>query len=264
MPVGTFAMVSFIMGGVLYQVLRLDPRHQQVGSESTDKAELILTIEGPMRLQSFCRLNQPCKGEEVVLSECEKHPDSACLLGTLDKSIIHWQANLFHFDLSTGGPGTPVPLKHLKDDKEKRDHCFKTDDGLESLPRFQAELEEMDTKSCHVFVAAFRLVDEAAPEYSNPMKIPPHQVIHDFVRFGSSHARGTASMWRSIFSERQEYLDCISEVCEESIVGRCLEKILSVDTVPAVVPQGALEPLHHLAIVSNMFLRANVDLKAVL
>lgn len=263
-PVGTFAMVSFIRGGVLYQLLRLDPRHQGADNERTEKAELILTIEGPMRLQSFRRLNRRSKEGEIVLCECKKHSDSACLVGTLDGSTIHWQAELFQFDSSSGRPATRVSLKPLKDDKEKKDHCFKTDDNLESLPRFQAELAEIDADSCHVFVAAFRLVDETSPTYSNPIEMPPHEAIRDFLLSGCSEARGTASMWRSIFSERQENLECISELCEENIVGRCLEKILSVDVVPARVPQEILEPFRHLALVSNMFLRANVDLKAVL
>jgi len=263
-PVGTFAMVSFIRDGVLYQLLRLDPRHQESSGEPTEKAELILTIEGPMRLQSFRRLNRRSKEGEIVLSECKEHTDSACLVGTLDGSTIHWQAELFQFNLRSGGLATQVPLNRLKDDKEKKDHCFKTDDNLESLPRFQADLAEIDTDSCHVFVAAFRLVDEASPTYPNLIEMPPHEAVRDFLRSGSPQARGTASMWRSIFSERQENLECISELCEENIVGRCLEKILSVDVVPGRVPQESLEPLRHLALVSNMFLRANVDLKAVL
>ncbi|KAK1833618.1 hypothetical protein QBC39DRAFT_302450 [Podospora conica] len=265
MPVGTFATVSFIRGGILYQLLRLDPRHQEAGSKPVEKAELILTIEGPMRLQSFRRLNQRSKEGEIVLGECnaKEHADSACLAGTLDGSTIHWQADLFRFDLSRAGPATRVPLKPLKDDNEKKDHCFKTDDNLESLPRFQAELSELETKSCHVFVAAFRLVDEASSVYSNPIEMPPHEDVRDFLRSGCPRARGTASMWRSIFSQRQENLECISELCEENIVGRCLEKILSVDVVPASVPLEGPKPLRHLALVSNMFLRANVDLKAV-
>jgi hypothetical protein len=259
-------MVSFIREGVLYQLLRLDPRHQEAGSKPAEKAELILTIEGPMRLQSFRRLNQRSMEGEIVLSECKdpEHSDSACLVGTLDGSTIHWQAELFQFNLRIAGLATQVPLKRLKDDKEKKDHCFKTDDNLESLPRFQAELAGIDTDSCHVFVAAFRLVDETSPKYSDRIEMPPHEAVRDFLRSGSPQARGTAPMWRSIFSERQENLECISELCEENIVGRCLEKILSVDLVPARVPQESLEPLRHLALVSNMFLRANIDLKAVL
>lgn len=265
-PVGTLARVSFMREGVLYQLLRLDARHKEASDDRTEKAELILTIEGPMRLQSFRRLNGGQSKEwEIALSPCPQHPDT-CLIGMLDGSAIHWQPELFHFDLKNGGPAYRVPLKRLKDDKEKQHHCFKTDDDLEPLPRFQAELEEIDTNSCHVFVAAFRLVDEASVAYSNPINIPPHEVIAEFLRCGSPRAPGTASMWRSVFSWREDSLDYIPELREEHIVGRCLEKILSVDVVPArvLVDRKGLEPRHHLAIVSNMFHRANVDLEAFL
>lgn len=267
-PVGTLGRVSFMREGVLYQLLRLDARHQEASAaERTEKAELILTIEGPMRLQSFRRFNGgQTKEGEIALSPCWRHPNDACLVGTLDGSAIHWQAELFQFDVNNRVAPYRIALKRLKDDNEKKDHCYKNDVYLQSLPRFQAELAEIGTNSCHVFVAAFRLVDVASVAYSNPIEMPPHEAIAEFLRSGPPWAPGTASMWRSVFSWREDSLDYIPELREEHIVGRCLEKILSVDIVPARVKGVGedLEPRRHLSLVSNMFYRANVDLEALL
>jgi len=45
-------------------------------------------------------------------------------------------------------------------------------------------------------------------------------------------------MWMSIFEDRQERMDCISGLCEGSVVGRCLEKILGVDVVQSTIRRG--------------------------
>lgn len=239
-PVGSFSLLSFVKEGVLYQVLRLAPRCQS--SKTARTAELTLTIESPMRLQSFSRLNQGDNQEEVTLGKCEDH--DACLSAFLptssakEGSTVHWQAELFQMDV--GNPentSTPVPLKCLEGPHDsKKDHCFKTGDDFDSLPRFKADLSSLDIRDTYVFVARYRISESTAGNAGNSPSEPLHQNIADFVLNGEVGAPGTGPMWQSIFNCTQEYMDCVSELCEGSVVGRCLEKILGVDVVPATIP----------------------------
>jgi hypothetical protein len=233
-----------------------------------------------MKLQSFRCLSQS-NGEkkEVALIKCENHLDKACLSGEFPSyddrsgktrtSSVYWQAGLFELDVENGRK-TDIPLKRLEGDKEKKDHYSNdhNNNTLESWPRFQAELEPFEPNISRIFVASFRLSEcDETPSKATPT----HEAISDFVRIGPRQARGTAAMWQSIFNDRQDKMDCISELCEVSIFGRCLEKILGVDLVPAILPLDAKETLppdcqdiRPLALVSNMFLKASVDLKSLL
>ncbi|KAK4210373.1 hypothetical protein QBC37DRAFT_322240 [Rhypophila decipiens] len=263
-PVGTFSLASYVRDGVLYQILRLSPTLQP-GVAKT--AELVLTVEPPMRLQSFLRLNQPdSKETEVGLKACEKH--DACVSGglpvTKDRgpvSDMHWRADLFRLE---SGRAMPIKLARLGKEKEKKDHVFKIGDDFDSLPRFQADLKSLDTNAHHIFVASFRLFEDSKTQPLTA-SLPPQtclspQSISDFVRNGEADAPGTAPLWQATFNERQESMDCVSELCEGSVVGRCLEKILRVDLVPATMPQSNQK---HFTLVSNMFLKATVDLKSM-
>jgi hypothetical protein len=70
-------------------------------------------------------------------------------------------------------------------------------------------------------------------------------------------------MWRSIFLERERETYSSSELSEVHLVARCLEKILHVDLVFTKVDNGELERDYQ-AVVSNVFLRGRLDLKAFL
>ncbi|KAM7197469.1 hypothetical protein V8F20_006614, partial [Naviculisporaceae sp. PSN 640] len=268
LPVGTCSLLSFVKDGVLFQVMRLNSGCQPGMSRT---AELLLTVEPPMRLQSFRRLNDPdSKATEVGLKRCSKH--DACVAGLLPlatkeglKSDMHWQAHLYKLEEDTL-QATEIDLKPLDNDKAKKDHCFKTKDDFDSLPRFQADLALLDTTSPHVFVAAFHLFEVKDGKIVVPFNSSQvsHAVISKFVRNGEDEAPGTASLWQTTFNNRQDKMDCVSELCEGNVVGRCLEKILRVDLVPAKIPRrGSIGSMHHFTLVSNMFLKANVDLKSL-
>ena len=239
--VGTFSLLSFVKDGVLYQVLRLSPRCQP--NEAAERAELILTIESPMRLQSFCGLNKrDSKRQEVPLRKCDNDEHRACLCGSLPSKTgaagtgIHWQAELFNIDVSDG-TRISIPLRRLKGRQEKKDHCSKTGDGFDSLPRFKADIPPIDISNPHVYIARYRILELSTDSSPSFPPMPSHTEISEFVRNGPPEAPGTSAMWQYIFDSRQEKMDSISELCEGSVVGRCLEKILDVDIVPATVPR---------------------------
>ena len=105
--------------------------------------------------------------------------------------------------------------------------------------------------------------------------------LYDYVGVDPSVEHATGAMWETIFLEREQKADSISELAEVGLVGRCLEKILQVDTVQASfthsVEKGkevAADPSKmavvkrkipaEIALVSNLYVRSNVDLKALL
>ena len=272
-PAGTVSLLSFIKDGVLYQMLRTSPGYQSSTKDGT--AELLLTVEPPMRLQSFRQLNYVHSREsEVGLRGCKIH--KACLTASLPVGDVpkptgrmpnmHWQAQLFKLDL--GSCGTEVIMIELNKEREeeRKDHQFITVDDLEPLPRFQAHLTALDVNKPHVFLASFRLFEyhgETIAGVAEPTL--SHGAVSHFIRNGVPQAPGTATMWESIFNARQDRRQEITELCEGSIVGRCLEKILCVDLVPATIPQykGHENAPSHFTLVSNMFLKASVDLTAL-
>jgi len=114
------------------------------------------------------------------------------------------------------------------------------------------------------FLAAFRLSDGLKD--SGIGKPPSPRQIYGYVGVSpSDSSSATGAMWQTIFLERVERNYNTSELSEVSLVARCLEKILQVDLIPTTFSRaGVRKASHSLAVVSNLFIRAEVDLKAVL
>ena len=285
-PIGSYSILSFIKEGILYQVLRIAPRVPVASGILAKKAKLIIMVEPPMRLQSFrhlqqedsekyqvglgaCRNREHTKNKEACFSPLEsrttkRHEDSPI-------SDMHWQAKLFRIKKGDHRP----EVIQLETAKDKKDHVFKTNDGFDSLPSFQTK-QDLEVNTAHVFVAMFRLFHPGRDDPIKPDLPLSHSSISKFVQQGEDDAPGTASMWQSIFNDRQDRMNYVPELCEGNIIGRCLEKILRVDLVPATIwlPQLPKERSNsatkedarhesHFTIVSNMFLKANVEMKTV-
>jgi hypothetical protein len=114
------------------------------------------------------------------------------------------------------------------------------------------------------FLAAFCLFDGHKDIEID--KLPSPQQIYEYVGVSpSDSSSATGAMWQTIFLERVERNYNTSELSEVSLVARCLEKILQVDLIPTTFSRpGVREASHSLAVVSNLFIRAEVDLKALL
>jgi len=78
--IGTYSILSFVKDDILYQVLRLSPRCGPHAAAAGSQAELTLTIESPMRLQSFSRLDRSdSRKQEVALEKWpSKHHPHKC------------------------------------------------------------------------------------------------------------------------------------------------------------------------------------------
>ncbi|RYP67448.1 hypothetical protein DL771_007226 [Monosporascus sp. 5C6A] len=258
--VGTCAMVSFMMDGVLYQVLRLDYQCQP-GARSCEKVpdgtELTLTMDGPMRAQSFPNLNQPNNSMTTdVVSIGSLHPkyiNAASFSG--ENGMVYWQATLSEFDVgSRDYKEIQLEISH-----EKKDHCSKH--SGKNFPLCTARLRPNVTSGPHIFVATFRICEDNAAPPITARNLLYVDIFKSMV-IGPQNELATGAMWQSIFYKRQEGTEFFSELCEVNIVARCLEKILDVDLVPTAchTVEWASRPL---ALVSNLFLEANVDLKAL-
>jgi hypothetical protein len=89
----------------------------------------------------------------------------------------------------------------------------------------------------------------------------------------------TGVMWETLFIERQNKSDSVLDIAEVGLIGRSVEKILQVDIVPAgfkldadvLQSQVAIQEnwdafpsMPETALMSNLFVRQNVDLKSLL
>jgi hypothetical protein len=83
--------------------------------------------------------------------------------------------------------------------------------------------------------------------------------MHRHIDVDPSSDNATGAMWDTIFIERRDEPDSNLDLAEVHLVGRTLEKILQVAVIPTPSYQGETT-----ALVSNLFTRPSVDLKAML
>ncbi|RYP76969.1 hypothetical protein DL770_007143 [Monosporascus sp. CRB-9-2] len=273
--VGTCSLLSFVKDGVLYQVLRVDhechPSAKACGKVE-DSTELILRIDGPMRFESFiklCRSNKDTFGstetDELEGFWHKKHASVDSFELEAGKRLkagreFCWRASLCEFDLESGS------YKGIKlEEKDgKQGHRWK--DPGEWWPVYKARVGGNGTKASRIFIASFRLHEVAEAPVGVEACVTTRNLSPDdiskFIGTGPRNELATAAMWKSIFYERQAKIECISELCEVDLVARCLEKILDVDLVPVTFPTVTWAS-PSLALVSNLFLNANIDLKSL-
>ena len=118
-------------------------------------------------------------------------------------------------------------------------------------------------------------------ELPEPSALPTSGQLYDYVGVRPTEKHATGAMWDSIFLNTDIRPDSVSELAEVDFVGRCLEKILQVDCVNTSFDHENVNNLkkldtwpapeipdlpnaNELALVSNLFIRPNVDLKSLL
>jgi hypothetical protein len=283
--VGTCATMTFAKDGTLYQVLRMDEKCRpdaKVCYKAPDNVDLILEIEPPLRFQNFPGLRNTNDGKEFLLQsdaffyDLKLSSDNSCafMKGDLGRGVsIVWQASLSEYNIETG-QCVDIPLEEVLD-RRQVEHI--SNGSNKSLPVYRAKFgqarnnphigdfrhSEAHIRGSRVFLAAFQLYESA--EVREPKKVPhltPGEMI-EFLGIRSTSPLATAASLQAMFLRRQESMECILGLGEVDLVGRCLEKILEVDLVPAAFPSTtwASRPL---SLVSNLFLKAQVNLKALL
>jgi len=117
-------------------------------------------------------------------------------------------------------------------------------------------------------VAVIRLVDFDDKEHvkwSDTNKPPNSRDLYKHVGVNPSCFHATGAMWERIFLDRRTNSEPVLDLAEFHMIGRSFEKILQVDIIPATFfndDEG--DGKECAALVSNLFIRANIDLKSLL
>jgi hypothetical protein len=140
---------------------------------------------------------------------------------------------------------------------------------------------QQKTPRSATFVAAFRLF-EGAEEGDGRVwrpKIPDSKTFYEKVGVDPLCGAATGAMWGRLFLDRRTYgvkSEPVLDLAEFNMIGRCLEKILQVDMIPVTFDDEDINEddvtdedykcnrLKYSALVSNLFVKAAVDLEAML
>jgi hypothetical protein len=155
------------------------------------------------------------------------------------------------------------------------------------VPAYNAVIPLEQPKTVHsqqprsaTFLATIRLF-EGEENWGNgwPQHLPNSESIYKHVGINPSSDFATGAMWETAFIERRNKLDSVLDLAGLTLVARSLEKILQVDIVPANFFEVTSDSQNQakfqnqkpvalktqpMALVSNLFVRLNVDLKALL
>ncbi|KAI3318914.1 hypothetical protein HD806DRAFT_510372 [Xylariaceae sp. AK1471] len=112
------------------------------------------------------------------------------------------------------------------------------------------------------FVAALRLGPTSSIDSSTSVTKPlmSHD-LYNILGVDPLSEMATGAMWETIFLWKDQKMNRMSELNEVSLVARCIEKILHVDTLPAPFEDSSFPS--PLAIANNVFLRAGLDMQSL-
>ncbi|KAK0101193.1 hypothetical protein ONS96_006414 [Cadophora gregata f. sp. sojae] len=307
--VGTCAMLSFVKDGVLYQILRLEASTRWEADEFPVFpyfGNVVLEVGGPMRFRNFDQSSIVSKKKSTSPCPHQEHhgpeelPYREIVINESGQGISLsdcWTDPAFELDIRVTRLG---PYDSQFSDLTLRPT---SDNGI---GYFQAEAELSYDKGVNrdtctgrtvTFMASFRLREKSElPAWPD---IPTSDEIYKHIGISSSEPTAVGAMWETIFAQRESLTGRISELSEDRLVARCLEKIIHVDLVPTAFRKGKqreypavsieknLLPISYkdrleeqlingvneslqrrlsvvpLALVSNLFLQPNVDLKAM-
>ena len=242
--VGTCALFSFVKKKVVYQVLRLDKGCRPVVDlcyRIPDNSCITLSIGGPITFRPINSSEEPSKG-----AICDKLEKNIGAWKFKHSKPVRLEAKLFY--VRDGKYTSPQLVPRTQDSVYEARVIF--DEGF---------WNGKDERSA-IFIAAFRLLcgDDDNAEFPDP---PSSEKIYTYVGADSSTSKyATGAMWDAIFLERHKKTFSSSELSEVSLIARCLEKITYVDIIPAAFR----EDRKSWAIVSNLLLQPDIDLKALL
>jgi hypothetical protein len=100
------------------------------------------------------------------------------------------------------------------------------------------------------------------PKWEKTWPLPTPKEIYEYIGVSPSSKKATGAMWDTVLIEQRKKSDTVLEFSDVNLIGRSLEKILQVDVIP--VTFGTTKKQQGKALVSNLFVNANVDLEALL
>jgi hypothetical protein len=299
--VGTCQMFSCAKDSIFYQALRIeenvsfdpkDPEGKPRPQFPVD-SQVVLTMGGPVWFQSFNdRLGDHSVADNVLkptdrVIDINKRPyigddDYRCQTDEIaywnSEKQIGLRAKVYR--LLSNGKYEQLPMiesASISDNGTTQDE-FKT--KAYNLSVKFPQLEDRSKSRSVTFVVAIHLFETESWDnagYSDPP--PSSQEIYHYVGVNPSNLKATGVMWETLFIERQNKSDSVLDIAEVGLIGRSVEKILQVDIVPAgfkldadvLQSQVAIQEnwdafpsMPETVLMSNLFVRQNVDLKSLL
>ncbi|KAE9364857.1 hypothetical protein N431DRAFT_474422 [Stipitochalara longipes BDJ] len=290
--VGTCQMFSYTQGGIFYQVLRIEEgndidRNKDSWRRFPPQSQIVLTMGGPVWFHTFQakdRLHDhvlKTNTDKVfdmndyppAPSGTEKELKTADMIRFWDKTRkIGLEANVYHYQPGKVGEEryTRLPMTQSAaaadngPDEVQGEFRVTAYNAVVPLPRVSGH------DHVHVFVAAIRLFEgegefNLRPDWNPLAKLPSSEDMHRHIGINPSSDNATGAMWDTIFTEQRDEWDSVLDLSEVNLVGRTLEKILQVALIPAPFHNAHLKAgarLRTTALVSNLFIRPAIDLKA--
>ncbi|KAI1088105.1 hypothetical protein F5B19DRAFT_486192 [Rostrohypoxylon terebratum] len=252
MEAGTCTRVSFVKDGILYQVMRLEKGcrpEADVCHYTSLRGRVTLSVGGLVRFGAL-NTNDPYTkpGQSTPESDCLSLKGSSNQLDIRVRQLV-------------GGKYESLNL-YLPNNKEGY--------GIgDSVGTYRAYADMLNSKDegfedrYVTFIAEFKL-RRAGGKYQWP-PTPDSEAIYRHLGIDSCSEKATGMMWETIFLQREEKSNYFSELSEVNLVGRCVEKILTVDLVPAIIRKKgrALNNEQPLSLMSNIFVQPSVDLESL-
>ncbi|KAN0098168.1 hypothetical protein V8E51_013831 [Hyaloscypha variabilis] len=296
--VGTCQMLSCAKDNIFYQVLRIEemraPVHDDYDASFPPESQIVLTIGGPVWFQSFNDGGHELRAGVGTMmrraffrkAKNKTHNDDDDEQKIIDDSGPEPVETLRYWDNSQGGRGLEAKVYQLEDGEYKPVYMTKSPieaengldytDGRTSLTVYNAVIKLGDVdRPRHfgkapaprsaTFLAAIRLFEgDEREDYWRPSALPTSRDLYNYVGVNPSCFHATGAMWERIVLDQRTAADPVLDPSVFNMIGRSLEKILQVDIIPATFEDDE-EHGHRdsAALVSNLFVRGNVDLKSL-
>jgi hypothetical protein len=228
---GTCSLISFVREGVLYQVMHL---------EQGCRPEAEKCVSFPKSSIISLQLNTPSK-----FKSC---PDDLPVPVNLNVKL-YWIR-----------PGEEQ-LEEIKNDEssngEASDRPSLSPTGLVNV---SIKKRRFDPDVSVTFVLSIRLREKRADDV--PLTILNSEAIYNWIGVDPLSNWATGAMWETLFIQREDTTNTVSELTEVNLVARCLERILHVDAAPQ--ERREADRMRPLALLSHIFLRVELDMQALL
>ncbi|GAP93397.1 putative magnesium transport protein [Rosellinia necatrix] len=242
---GTCVFFSYVKDGVVYQVLRIEQGTQSISDPVADICCITLGISEPA-------------GYEYLYQQDIDGTDRSESIGSPEKEHSRFEARLFRHleppDVETKQEYEEISLSEIVTRDGVRTYQTTWKPPERSIYSVQGRTE--------TFVAALRLGPISLTSPSSLPKPLSSKELYATLGVDPLSIMATGAMWETLFLWKGQKANSMSELNEVSLVARCMEKILRVDTVPAMLEESSSKH-GSIALMSNIFLRAGLDIQSL-
>lgn len=278
--VGTCQIFSCAKDEMFYQVLHIE-EGAGIDTRFPLDSQIVLTIGGPVWFNSFKAQVPKGRVAKTTMSPSLQFMKEDRYLLAKDRSPPD-PTNIIRYRDNNKGRTMEIKVYQLRDGEYHELPMTRSRLEVDSGPKFQEEKEFIaaynavgklkdlpldKTPRSATFLAAIRLFDEdesGGVEWPALAELPNSKELYDHVGVEPTCSKATGEMWKSIFLNQPTKSDPVLDLAEFHLIGRSLEKILQVDILPAkFVDDSEEDHKEYATLVSNLFVRANIDLKSL-